>query len=57
MSEGRKAWEMVEKARGKGSMKEKVLELQREQEESKVEESEKVLTTALVEDSRKELHQ
>ena len=56
--EGRKAWKVVEKARGKGSMKEKVLELQREQEESKiVEEKEKVLTTAVLEEGRKELDQ
>lgn len=55
---GRKAWKVVEKARGKGSMKEKVLELQREQEESKiVEEKEKVLTTAVLEEGRKELDQ
>ncbi|GAA5880371.1 hypothetical protein JCM16303_003918 [Sporobolomyces ruberrimus] len=46
--EGKKCWEVVEKARGKGSMKDKVLELEKEEETK--EEIEKVLVGAVVEE-------
>jgi predicted type IV restriction endonuclease len=47
VEEGKKSWEVVDKARGKGSMREKVVELSEVVEEEK----EKVLVGAVVEEA------
>jgi len=50
---GKNDWELVEKVRGKGSLKDKVIELGKEKDKEKEKEKEKVLVRAVVEEGLK----